>query len=503
MPKRTPSPTAFVPVMDTSYFCLSADPQQNLCLGVSSGTAPANSSLPMQIKQRLANEATGLDFYKMRFDLNLTSGEMCMAATPSLCVSTAPRVATGVLGLGLSSQASSSFNLTSFFNTRGFTGALVDERTGFCVTAMKCDALPKPNAKTQTFCKQPGIQGAPVVPARSLGDITHGSFVMLTACDSVKLSAAQTWVQALDCAPGCSPFMQQQPSPCYAACKNAACDWQNLACATESPSASPSQSPTPPTQSPTRSPSSTPSETPSRAPSETPSGAPSSTPSRSPSETPSHAPSASPSSGKPSFAPTQTPSLAPTQTPSHAPSHSPSELPLAAPAVCGWWCILLIVLAAILLAFCCCGLWTAFFAVRERRKLQRLLREREEKEQKEKEKEKEKPPTVLVDAADAADVEAPATRSPSPPEEVLVDVSDVVDAEAPEVLEPPVSPRTPLIPWRDDFLRELRTVFTFGYTFGGVRAPMEWKTVHGKDYAPPENMTEEKKREEAMKQGTT
>lgn len=85
---------------------------------------------------------------------------------------------------------------------------------------------------------------------------------------------------------------------------------------------------------------------------------------------------------------------------------------------------------------------------------------------------------------------------PTEPEMVEVDMEEVPPQPTRSPTPPPVLP--PLsteISWRDEFLRELRTVFTLGYTFHGVAAPAKWNTQF------PDlkrEMTEEERKQAAM-----
>ena len=523
-PQRTPQPTQFTPVFKTSYLCLSADATQNLCLGVSADGEATNSTLFAQIKQRGANVANGKDFFDLRFNINSSAETVCVAATPWNCFASGPRASPsvgGFLQMGLMLSSAVAFNTAPFFEVRGASAQLVHLETGLCATAMQCDSLPKPNLKTQTFCKRPGVQGAPVKPAYSLEQVSRGSFVMLTACSS-SLSASQMWTQQLDCAPGCSTREQQTLKPCFPECNNAACSYQNYACTSESPSGSPSKTPTPPTFSPTW--------LPSQAPSESPSQQPTSTPTNQPSEHPSQAPSSSPSTSEPSATPTtsrpsKSPSRAPSRAPSKSPSRTPSSSPSRAPTVnvtqglhilvvdtiqCTWWlCYLIPILVGLLLLCCCAACCVAWWAVRSRRR----ARDEAEKLKKQKEKEERRNQDWLLhpevplryvhaDLTDAfVDCE---TRSHSPAPESQAR-EETQDGPPPVASPPPTTPTPPVQaaqepdprpPFWDEFLAELKTVITFGFTFHQKPVPQqESQTIRGEDYWTPEGMTvDEKKR---------
>ena len=152
---RTPSPTAFVPEFKTSYVCLAADPTQNLCLGVSTGSNAPNATLPMQLKRRVQNQQLGLDFYKMRFDMNYTDGTVCVAAEPEWCVARGSR-----WSLGLDDQNRAVFNLSAFFIERGSSNVLTLQSSQLCATVVRCNPVAKPNKATQTYCKPPDPSAA-------------------------------------------------------------------------------------------------------------------------------------------------------------------------------------------------------------------------------------------------------------------------------------------------------------------------------------------------------
>ena len=54
----------------------------------------------------------------------------------------------------------------------------------------------------------------------------------------------------------------------------------------------------------------------------------------------------------------------------------------------------------------------------------------------------------------------------------------------------------------DLFLRELRTVFTFGYTFEGVRAPLKHTTARGDEFVLREPLTEPERQARAVESAT-
>ena len=343
----------------SSYLCIAADPASDLCLGISDGGLTPNTTLPAQLKSRLSNQASGEDFYKLRYNINDTTGTICVAANPALCLARGTRMQTGVFGLNAELDGvPSRFNVTAFFVDVGATASLVDTSTSLCATVMECVAATKPDAATQTFCK-PLSSGAK--PASSFAVMWRGAPLAMMPCSSA-LAQAQTWRQALDCAPGCSPFQQRAPKPCIAACANDACAWQDGACTTESPTLRPSLAPTLPTTSPSAGP--------SWAPSSTPSAHPSHAPSRSPSRTPSTSPTADPSTA-PSHAPSQAPSASPSRAPTTSgPTRAPSNATAVVDPTSGGSgaSLMLLLLLLLLIPLCCCCVFLALAAWRRRRR---------------------------------------------------------------------------------------------------------------------------------------
>jgi len=196
-----------------------------------------------------------------------------------------------------------SWSLSQFEQNINQTGAVRSALVStMCMTAFECN--------TQANKKNPSCDPASTTLlakdeiANPAAD-TYGSYVGLASCGAgVAVKPAATWVQALDCAPGCAPIMLST-NACFPECNNAACNWGNTACGTPSP--------TPPTPAPTVKPSKQPSvspSTPQRA-TDTPLSAAPSRPSRAPtSQSPSTTaqPTASPRVVGTSNAQAQTPS---------------------------------------------------------------------------------------------------------------------------------------------------------------------------------------------------
>ncbi len=365
----------FVPSKLLSYLCRSSD--QDICMGVSAGGKVVERELTMRTKPRIENEATGLDYFKLRYDVSYETGIIAMSANSAYAVQGR---ANGEMWLELRNNTKGTFewNLSPFQN---YTGAakLVHRTTGKCATIMHCEKIPVIRGNRPSFyCAYWPSKASMVRPGEP--PFPPGSPFRLWPCKD-SLNANQNFVQELDCSPGCSPAMRDNDR-CDVECMTPACLFDRDHC-----TPFPTMSPTPPTHSPTAVPSSEPTRAPSLVPSATPTKNPSLVPSATPSVSPvtsvpsvrpsfrpSAGPSTTPSAG-PSTSPSRTPSAGPSATPSRAPSRTPSAAPsanatnatlfaMATDRVFRWDLILLILLLLICLPCC-------FFAARRRREKQK------------------------------------------------------------------------------------------------------------------------------------
>ena len=338
-----------------SFFCVAN--QQDLCLGISTAGEPSynpNGIYRLQVKRRINNELKGLDYEKMRWRVDRVNGIIQMSNFTDLCLAklTPDNSWPGDVGLrpcGMSGTLET-WNLLSFLtniNEQGVIGLKDPAYQGQCLTVMQCK-----RAQGTTFCSSSFNQE---YTGTTLSDKQlAGTYVKLMPCAGL---AGQSFRQALDCAPGCSPFMLDlKNNVCDPACDNAACNWDNGACVTPMPtpptprpSTSPTHSPT--TSSPTKSPSKSPSHSPSFSPTSSPTTStptntpttsiPTNSPTSSPSSSPSVHPTANPTTSiptfSPSFSPTNMPTnspttRSPTKNPTNFPSNAPSQAPTTSPS---------------------------------------------------------------------------------------------------------------------------------------------------------------------------
>jgi len=323
-----------------SLFCLGPDNQ--LCLGISPGGNPVYNPQNLyhaQLKLRGPNEAKGTDYQKLRWNVKNDYSWIQLANFTQMCLTkmTPAMALPGELVLRPCTVGNylQQFNTTNFQRNDTAVGKMEWNGSGQCLTVMDCFRNPNTG-----FCNPTSTVA---FDTDSFDPNTQkGTYVKLMPC-SLDLPS-QSFLQTVDCAPGCSPLMINGPKgPCIKACANDACHYDNGACATPRPtpptfrpSYSPSRSPT--TSSPSRNPTtSRPSKSPSSSPTtSSPSASPqTSQPSQSPSTT---APSAGPSFNptvSPTFFPTISPSTSPTTSqPSMSPTYSPTTAqPSVSPTV--------------------------------------------------------------------------------------------------------------------------------------------------------------------------
>jgi len=234
----------------------------------------------LQLKPRDRNQARGTTYKVLlhktnaltggaqnTFDVDRTIGEIRASGFSDLCVVRTP--GNTVALQTCAGPLAQSWSLSAFEQNINQTGAVRSALVStMCMTAFECN--------TQTNKKNPSCDPASttLLAKNEIADPTadtYGSYVGMAPCGSgVDVKPAATWVQALDCAPGCAPIMLSI-NQCFPECNNAACNWGNMACGTPSP--------TPPTPAPTDNPTEQPSVSPSASPptSDTPSPAASST----------------------------------------------------------------------------------------------------------------------------------------------------------------------------------------------------------------------------------
>jgi len=362
-----------------SFFCL--DVSQTLCLGISTSVDPVynpSGLYNLQLKLRTANELKGTDYLKMRWNVDRINGRIQMTNFSSLCVSkydsSSAVPGAAVLRPCGTTGALETFDLTDFLTNVDELGviALASNPTQ-CLTVMACNRL------TSEFCNP---DSTTIYTSSTFNpDAQRGSYVKFMPCIAKGSPGyeSQYWRQALDCAPGCSPYdLATSPKdPCNPACANAACNWDRGACATPNP--------TPPTFRPSYSPSTHPT-----------TSTPSARPSRGPSKAPTIKPSKSPSTTRPSKSPTNYPSLVPTVSPTTKPSQSPTPRPVVklgavdtqSPTSSGppgflwfwiWLGILLFLILLVILSACC------YACCYRRRRDREAAKKKKEQEQKEKE----------------------------------------------------------------------------------------------------------------------
>ena len=329
-----PTTNANVDTARYSYLCLQSN--QDLCLGISPGDGDPvydpNNVYFVQLKKRLKNEQQGLDYKKTRWDVRIRDKRISLSRFSQLCMAkqtgqTLARENIGLYPCDMSGGLDG--NLTGRgifdFDFSNLNGASVIQLrgTGTCLTTMTCQG-----ARTG-FCNPDST----VVATSSW---VSGMYIKARPCwwtpfGDPSWQSAQVFRQKLDCAVGCSPFLQNN-NVCDLPCANSACNLDNGRCKTASP--------TPPTLSPTASPSTHPSKAPTRPPTTKPSKAPTtSKPTKSPTVKPSKSPTRHPTtkpttqtpSAHPSTLPTESPSSAPSQAPSLAPSEAPTTKPTAPP----------------------------------------------------------------------------------------------------------------------------------------------------------------------------
>lgn len=323
----TPSPTLSMETKQYSYICLEAN--QNLCLGISPGEGlpfydPA-SVFKLQIKQRLRNEDAGTDYKKTRWDVDYVNKTVSLSWFTHLCM--ASPINSDYVGLYPCDQVhngtfSGTYQLAFNQNIQERAEIKSEHDPTMCMTVMAC------NADRNGFCNWfSNIMS---------NTFTAGSIVRMKKCwfapgGDPGSKPAQTFLQALDCAPGCSPMLQNN-DVCDHACANDACNLDNGLCVTAAPTM-----PTPvPTRSPTTSrPSAAPvTQTPTRLPTGKPTKVPTPMPTRSPviavTETPTRVPTNKPSKS-PVVAATDEPTRAPTLQPSASPTSTPTASPIRRP----------------------------------------------------------------------------------------------------------------------------------------------------------------------------
>ncbi|KAH9250103.1 hypothetical protein BASA81_000958 [Batrachochytrium salamandrivorans] len=348
----TSAPTVSMETKQYSYICLQAN--QNLCLGISPGDGlpfyDPNSIFKLQIKQRLRNEDAGTDYKKTRWDVDYVNKTVSLSWFTHMCM--ANPINSDYVGLYPCDQVhngtfAGTYQLAFNQNIQEMAEIKSDGDPTMCMTVMACN--PDRNGYCNWFSN---IMS---------NTFTAGSIVRMKKCwfapgGDPGSKPAQTFLQALDCAPGCSPMLQNN-NVCDPACANAACNLDNGLCLTAAPTmptrvptkspttSRPSTSPTPlptrsptiaTTQGPTRQPTYKPSKSPVIAATEEPTLAPTLLPTTSPTSMPTASPFRRPTTSPTSSAPTVSPiTSAPTDspitsTPSAAPSSSPTVDPVLA-----------------------------------------------------------------------------------------------------------------------------------------------------------------------------
>ncbi len=358
-----------------SFICL--EEEQDLCLGISlfDDAHNGDNTMKLQVKRRFANLNKGDDFLKLRFTVDRVNGMIYKTNFTNMCVQRDRGQFGEVLDVGLEScppldaanKPRAKFDLGGFLENVNEQGKLyLKSDPTKCLTVMNC-RRPKPDADFCAF-----DHNVPYTGKFFDVDNMKGSYVKFAECRDDQPS--QVWRQALDCAPGCTPYMLG--GECDEECRNDACGWDAGSCATPQP--------TPPTLSPTHSPSTTPT---TSVPSVRPSKAPTVT---APSEGPNYvSPTESPVVAAPSEQPTvSTPTNSPTKS---NPTKSPSKPPVvintergttSSPTLSAgsgdllWLWILLVILAVLI--FSCC-----IFGVFYRRREQKKKEEEEERRQNE------------------------------------------------------------------------------------------------------------------------
>ena len=227
-----------------SYICTNYN--QLLCLGISPGPGlpyynPA-SIYWLQIKQRARIQNAGEDFKKTRWDVRFNESLISLSRFPDLCIALNGQDYTQTeVGLFPCTDVKNGSRLglwnTTFnknMNEEGEVVLLGAPGQELCLSVMNCENNNGP------WCNLYSTQVA-------LNTMRAGAYVRLAPCwysDPMyaEYKSAQVFVQAIDCAVGCSPMLQNN-NFCDAPCNNAACYWDNGRCATPSP--------TPPTLRPT------------------------------------------------------------------------------------------------------------------------------------------------------------------------------------------------------------------------------------------------------------
>ena len=231
--KSVPPPT----VRLHSYFCLSA--AQSLCLGISSDDEPEydpHRLFHLQVKRRTRAEAKGLDFLRMRWFVDREEGVIQMSNFTSLCAAKAS-ASTRAPGAAVLRPCGTHgelevFNLNSFMKNVHEEGQIRPRSAPHqCLAIMQCTRVRNGNS---SFC-DPNRANVEFMGEVIDAETQRGSFVKFVPCRSGAVS--QTWRQALDCAPGCSPYMLEgeYASECNPECNNRECNWDNGACNTPAP----------------------------------------------------------------------------------------------------------------------------------------------------------------------------------------------------------------------------------------------------------------------------
>ncbi len=304
-----------------SYICLGAN--QKLCLGISPGNGEPyydpNYLFEIQVKNRVNNEYSGDDYKKTRWDVNFDTSQISLSRFSNLCMARPSNTNKGILYLLPCDAATSVTKFELTFNQNiNQEGVLKLKGTDMCATVMKCNP-----PQGQTYCDS--LSSQPAI-GTDLYTFNAGAYVKLRPCYDttgglLTWKDAQVWRQRLDCAVGCSPYLQYNDE-CDLACANEQCGWDGHHCIT--------QSPTPPTPKPTRNPTSKPTKRPTIAPTLKPTKAPSSNPTLKPTLSPTNKPTLKPSDS-PTKRPTASPTKRPTATPTINPTRSPSSNPTASP----------------------------------------------------------------------------------------------------------------------------------------------------------------------------
>jgi hypothetical protein len=178
-----------------SYLCLKARP--NLCLGVSTGAqGMPYAGMALQLKPRINNANQGLDYKKMRWNMDPSPSALRLTNISHLCVDYVDfRTPLNLFECQDGQRAVWDFDEQ--------VGVIRYNGSNLCMTSHVCTL----HADPAQSCSMSNLAVETVAT-----NILPGAGIFLNGCfDMVngKLSsqASQVWQQDLDCAAGCSPDM--------------------------------------------------------------------------------------------------------------------------------------------------------------------------------------------------------------------------------------------------------------------------------------------------------